>query len=159
MILIDYIFLLITISISLIGMLRGFVSQLLSFLLWVLFVYALFYHLEYFMSIISNQISLEYNYIRILTIGLMTLLTIVLIFITNLTISKLIASTIFYNSNRVLGLFLAFIKSQIYIFIFILLIIDTKFHAPVFDSSYFVPYYLKLIEYISNYEYSLFNSL
>ena len=159
MILIDYLFIFITILISLFGILRGFVSQLFSLLLWSLFIYVIFYHLEYFMSIIDNHISLEPNYMRILTIGILTLLTIFLIFIINLTISKLIASTIFQNSNRVIGLFMAFIKSQIYIIIFILLLIDTSLYESIFNGSYFEPYYLELVEYISNYEYSLFNSL
>ena len=159
MILIDYLFIFITILISLFGILRGFVSQLFSLLLWSLFIYVIFYHLEYFMNIIDNHISLEPNYIRILTIGILTLLTIFSIFIINLTISKLIASTIFQNSNRVIGLFMAFIKSQIYIIIFILLLIDTSLHESIFSGSYFVPYYLELVEYISDYEYSLFNSL
>ena len=159
MILIDYLFILITILISLFGILRGFVSQLFSLLLWSLFIYVIFYHLEYFMSIIDSHISLERNYIRILTIAILTLLTIFLVFIINLTISKLIASTIFQNSNRVIGLFMAFIKSQIYIIIFILLLIDTSLYKSIFDGSYFAPYYLELVEYISDYEYSLFNSL
>ena len=159
MILIDYLFIFITILISLFGILRGFVSQLFSLLLWSLFIYVIFYHLEYFMSIIDSHISLEPNYIRILTIGILTLLTISLIFIINLTISKLIASTIFQNSNRVIGLFMAFIKSQIYIIIFILLLIDTSLYESIFNGSYLAPYYLELVEYISDYEYSLFNSL
>ena len=159
MILIDYLYIFITILISLFGILRGFVSQLFSLLLWSLFIYVIFYHLEYFVNIIDNHISLEPNYMRILTIGILTLLTIFLIFIINLTISKLIASTIFQNSNRVIGLFMAFIKSQIYIIIFILLLIDTSLYELIFNGSYFAPYYLELVEYISDYEYSLFNSL
>ena len=159
MILIDYLFIFISILISLFGILRGFVSQLFSLVLWSLFIYIIFYHIEYFMSITDNYISLEPNYIRILTIGILTLLTIFLIFIINLTISKLIASTIFQNSNRVIGLFMAFIKSQIYIIIFILLLIDTSLYESIFNGSYFAPYYLELVEYISDYEYSLFNSL
>ena len=159
MILIDYLFIFITILISLIGILRGFVSQLFSLMLWSVFIYIIFYQLEYFMSIVDSHISLEQNYIRILTIGILTLLTIFSISIINLTISKLIASTIFQNSNRVIGLFMAFIKSQIYIIIFILLLIDTPLYEPIFNDSYFLPYYLELVEYISDYEYSLFNSL
>ena len=159
MILIDYLFIFISILISLFGILRGFVSQLFSLLLWSLFIYVIFYHIEYFMSITDNYISLELNYIRILTIGILTLLTISLIFIINLTISKLIASTMFQNSNRVIGLFMAFIKSQIYIIIFILLLIDTSLYESIFKGSYFAPYYLELVEYISDYEHSLFNSL
>ena len=159
MILIDYLFIFITILISFIGILRGFVSQLFSLVLWSLFIYVIFYHLEYFMSVSDSYISLDQNYIRILTIGILILLTIFLIFIINLTISKLIASAIFQNSNRVIGLFMAFIKSQLYIIIFILLLIDTSLHESIFSGSYFVPYYLELVEYISDYEYSLFNSL
>ena len=159
MILIDYLFIIITILISLIGILRGFVSQLFSLLLWSVFIYIIFYQLEYFMSIVDSHISLEQNYIRILTIGILTLLTIFSISIINLTISKLVASTIFQNSNRVIGLFVAFIKSQIYIIVFILLLIDTPLYEPIFNGSYFLPYYLELAEYISDYEYSLFNSL
>ena len=156
---IDYIFIFFTVTISLMGMLRGFVSQLFSLISWSIFVYILFYHLEYFTDIVSSQISLDYNYVRIITVSLLTIFTITFIFILNLTISKLIAATLFQNSNKVAGLLMSLIKSQIYIFVFILVLLDTSFHESIFDDSYFVPYYVKLVEYISNYEDSLFNSL
>ena len=156
---IDYIFIFFTVTISLMGMLRGFVSQLFSLISWSILVYILFYHLEYFTDIISSQISLDYNYIRIITVSLLTIFTITFIFILNLTISKLIAATLFQNTNKIAGLLMSLIKSQIYIFVFILILLDTSFHESIFGDSYFVPYYVKLVEYISNYEYSLFNSL
>ena len=159
MVVIDYIFIFFTVTISLMGMLRGFVSQLFSLISWSILVYILFYHLEYFTDIISSQISLDYNYIRIITVSLLTIFTITFIFILNLTISKLIAATLFQNTNKIAGLLMSLIKSQIYIFVFILILLDTSFHESIFDDSYFVPYYVKLVEYISNYEDSLFNSL
>ena len=159
MVVIDYIFIFFTVTISLMGMLRGFVSQLFSLISWSIFVYILFYHLQYFTDIVSSQISLDYNYIRIITVSLLTIFTITFIFILNLTISKLIAATLFQNSNKFAGLLMSLIKSQIYIFVFILVLLDTSFHESIFDDSYFVPYYVKLVEYISNYEDSLFNSL
>ena len=159
MVVIDYIFIFFTVTISLMGMLRGFVSQLFSLISWSIFVYILFYHLEYFTEIVSSQISLDYNYIRIITVSLLTIFTVTFIFILNLTISKLIAATLFQNSNKVAGLLMSLIKSQIYIFVFILVLLDTSFHESILDDSYFVPYYVKLVEYISNYEDSLFNSL
>ena len=159
MVVIDYIFIFFIATISLLGMLRGFVSQLFSLISWSIFVYILFYHLEYFTDIVSSQISLEYSYIRIITVSLLTISTIIFIFILNLTISKLIAATLFQNSNKVAGLLMSLFKSQIYIFVFILVSLDTSFHKSIFDDSYFVPYYVKLVEYISNYEDSLFNSL
>ena len=159
MVLIDYIFIFITVTISLIGMLRGFVSQLFSLLSWSTFIYILFYHLEYFTNIISSQISLDDNYTRIITICLLTISTVAFIFFLNLTISKLVAATLFQNSNKIAGFLMSLIKSQIYIFVFVLVLLDTSFHQSIFDDSYFVPYYVKLVEYISNYEDSLFNSL
>ena len=159
MVVIDYIFIFFTVTISLMGMLRGFVSQLFSLISWSIFVYILFYHLEYFTDIVSSQISLDYNYIRIITLSLLTIFTMTFIFILNLTISKLIAATLFQNCNKVAGLLMSLIKSQIYIFVFILVLLDTSFYESIFKDSYFVPYYVKLVEYISNYEDSLFNSL
>ena len=141
------------------GMLRGFVSQLFALISWTIFIYILFYHLGYFTDIVSSQISLDYNYVRIITVSLLTIFTISFIFIVNLTISKLIAATLFQNSNKVAGLFMSLIKSQIYIFIFVLVLLDTSFHDSIFDNSIFVPYYAKLIEYVSDYDDSLFNSL
>ena len=141
------------------GMLRGFVSQLFSLLSWSLFVYILFYHLEYFTDIVSLQISLDYNYIRIITVSLLTIFTVAFIFILNLTISKLIAATFFQNSNKIAGFLMSLIKSQIYIFVFVLVLFDTSFHESIFEDSLLVPYYAEFIEYISNYEDSLFNSL
>ena len=159
MVVIDYIFIFFTVTISLMGMLRGFVSQLFSLISWSIFVYILFYHLEYFTEIVSSQVSLDYNYIRIITISLLTIFTVTFIFVLNLTISKLIAVTLFQNSNKFAGLLMSLVKSQIYIFVFILVLLDTSFHESILDDSYFVPYYVKLVEYISNYEDSLFNSL
>ena len=159
MVLIDYIFIFITVTISLIGMLRGFVSQLFSLVSWSAFIYLLFYHLEYFTNIISSQISLDDNYTRIITICLLTISTVAFIFFLNLTISKLVAATLFQNSNKIAGFLMSLIKSQIYIFVFVLVLLDTSFHQSIFHDSYFVPYYVKLVEYISNYEDSLFNSL
>tara|TARA_B100000242_G_C42868086_1_gene402912 strand:+ start:261 stop:746 length:486 start_codon:yes stop_codon:yes gene_type:complete len=159
MVLIDYIFIFITLTISLIGMLRGFVSQLFSLLSWSTFVYILFYHLEYFTNIVSAQISLDYNYIRIITICLLTIITMTFIFFLNLTISKLVAATLFQNSNRIAGFLMSLFKSQIYIFVFVLVLLDTSFYESVSEDSYFVPYYVKLVDYISNYDDSLFNSL
>ena len=159
MVVIDYIFIFFTVTISLMGMLRGFVSQLFSLISWSIFVYILFYHLQYFTDIVSSQISLDYNYIRIITVSLLTIFTITFIFILNLTISKLIAATLFQNSNKVAGFLMSLFKSQIYIFVFIIVLLDTSLHESIFDDSYFVPYYVKLVEYISNYEDSLFNSL
>ena len=142
MVIIDYIFIFFTITISLMGMLRGFVSQLFSLISWSIFVYVLFYLLEYFTDIVSSQISLDYNYIRIITVSLLAIFTIAFIFILNLTISKLIAATLFQNCNKVAGLFMSLIKSQVYIFVFILILLDTSFHESIFDDSYFVPYYV-----------------
>jgi len=159
MVLIDYIFIFITLTISLIGMLRGFVSQLFSLLSWSTFVYILFYHLEYFTNIVSTQISLDYSYIRIITICLLTIITMTLIFFLNLTISKLVAATLFQNSNRIAGFLMSLFKSQIYIFVFVLVLLDTSFYESVSEDSYFMPYYVKLVDYISNYDDSLFNSL
>ena len=140
-------------------MLRGFVSQLFSLLSWSTFVYILFYHLEYFTNIVSAQISLDYNYIRIITICLLTIITMTFIFFLNLTISKLVAATLFQNSNRIAGFLMSLFKSQIYIFVFVLVLLDTSFYELVSEDSYFVPYYVKLVDYISNYDDSLFNSL
>ena len=159
MVLVDYIFIFITLTISLMGMLRGFVSQLFSLISWSIFVYILFYHLEYFTDIVSSQISLDYNYIRIITVSLLTIFTVAFIFILNLTISKLIAATFFQNSNKIAGFLMSLIKSQIYIFVFVLVLFDTSFHESIFEDSLLVPYYAEFIEYISNYEDSLFNSL
>jgi len=159
MVLIDYIFIFITLTISVIGMLRGFVSQLFSLLSWSTFVYILFYHLEYFTNIVSTQISLDYNYIRIITICLLTIVTMTFIFFLNLTISKLVAATLFQNSNRIAGFLMSLFKSQIYIFVFVLVLLDTSFYESVSEDSYFMPYYVKLVDYISNYDDSLFNSL
>ena len=159
MIVIDYIFIFFTITISLLGMLRGFVSQLFSLISWSIFVFILFYHLEYFTDIVSSQISLDYNYIRIITVSLLTIFTVAFIFIFNLTISKLIAATFFQNSNKIAGFLMSLIKSQIYIFVFVLVLFDTSFHESIFEDSLLVPYYAEFIEYISNYEDSLFNSL
>ena len=72
----------------------------------------------------------------------------IFVFLLNLTLAKIIASVVFENSNRILGLFMSFVKAQIYILVFILIIIDTSFANSILDKSYLAPYYLYFIEYI-----------
>jgi len=156
---IDYIFLFITLAYSIMGMMRGFSRQLISFVSWSLFIFILFFHLKFFMDIFSQYISIDYTYIRIITIISMVIATFLLILILNVTLGKLLAATVFQKSNRLLGFIVALMKSQIYIFIFILLVINTSFQEDIFKSSIFLPYYLEMIDYISNYDDSLFNSL
>jgi len=159
MVTIDYIFLFVTIAYSLMGMMRGFSSQLISFISWSLFIFILFFHLKFFTNIFSEYISIDYTYIRIITIIFMVIATFLLILILNVTLGKLLAATVFQQSNRLFGFIVAMMKSQIYIFIFILLVINTPLQEDIFKSSLFLPYYLEMIDYISNYDDSLFNSL
>lgn len=159
MVTIDYIFLFVTLAYSIMGMMRGFSSQLISFISWSLFIFILFFHLKFFTAIFSQYISIDYAYIRIITIISMVIATFLLILILNVTLGKLLAATVFQQSNRLFGLIVALMKSQIYIFIFILLVINTPFQEDIFKSSFFLPYYLEMIDYISNYDDSLFNSL
>ena len=159
MVTIDYIFLFVTLAYSIMGMMRGFSSQLISFISWSLFIFILFFHLKFFTDIFSEYISIDYAYIRIITIISMVIATFLLILILNVTLGKLLAATVFQQSNRLFGFIVALIKSQIYIFIFILLVINTPFQEDIFKSSFFLPYYLEMIDYISNYDDSLFNSL
>ncbi len=158
MFLIDYIFVFITLFYSILGLMRGFSKQLISFILWIVLLFSIFNHLDSFTVIVSSFITLDASYIRAVTIVFMIISTILLIYFLNLTLSKVIALTIFENSNRILGLLASFIKAQIYIFIFILVILDTSFHSEILNDSLFVPYYLNIVEYISNYDDSLFNS-
>lgn len=158
MILIDYIFIFVSLFYSLLGLIRGFSKQLISFILWIILFFIIFNHLDIFVSIISSYAVLDAKYIRIITIILLIFSTILIIYFLNVTLSKIIALTVFENSNRILGLLASFLKAQIYIFLFILLILDTSFHTEVLKGSFFVPYYLVLVEYISNYDDSLFNS-
>ena len=148
MVLIDYIFIFITLAYSLMGMLRGFSTQLLSFISWSLMIYLIFFHFS----------DLTGLFIRIITIVSLIIMTLMLIFMLNLTLAKLLATTIFEHTNRIFGLVISLMKSQIYIFVFILVILDTSFHSKIIENSVLIPYYLTLIEYISNYDDSLFNS-
>ena len=159
MVTIDYIFLFITLTYSIMGMMRGFSSQLISFTSWSLFIFILFFHLKFLTDIFSEYISIDYTYIRIITIISMVISTFLLILILNVTLGKLLAATVFQQSNRLFGLIVALMKSQIYIFIFVLLVINTPLQEDIFKSSLFIPYYLEMIDYISNYDDSLFNSL
>ncbi len=159
MVTIDYILLFVTLAYSIMGMMRGFSSQLISFISWSLFIFILFFHLKFFTDIFSQYISIDYTYIRVITIISMVIATFLLILILNVTLGKLLAATVFQQSNRLFGFIVALMKSQIYIFIFILLVINTPFQEDIFKSSFFLPYYLEMIDYISNYDDSLFNSL
>jgi uncharacterized membrane protein required for colicin V production len=158
MVVIDYIFLLVTILYSVLGYIKGFSKQLISFSIWVLFLYIVFNYLPNLKYIVSSYVRLDDIYIKAFSIILLVVASITLIFILNLTLAKLIASALFENSNRIIGFILSFVKSQIFILIFILLIYDTSVANHIFHNSILMPYYLQLFEYISNFDDSLFNT-
>jgi len=158
MVVIDYIFLLVTILYSVLGYIKGFSKQLISFSIWVLFLYIVFNYLPNLKYIVSSYVRLDDIYIKAFSIILLVVASIILIFILNLTLAKLIASALFENSNRIIGFILSFVKSQIFILIFILLIYDTSVANHIFHNSILMPYYLQLFEYISNFDDSLFNT-
>jgi uncharacterized membrane protein required for colicin V production len=158
MVVIDYIFLLVTILYSVLGYIKGFSKQLISFSIWVLFLYIVFNYLPNLKYIVSSYVRLDDIYIKAFSIILLVVASITLIFILNLTLAKLIASALFENSNRIIGFILSFVKSQIFILIFILLIYDTSVANHIFHNSILLPYYLQLFEYISNFDDSLFNT-
>ena len=158
MVIVDYIFILITIIYSIIGLVRGFSKQLVSFTVWVIFLFIIFNYLSELTNMISTYTNLSLQYNRIIGITTLALFSLLTIFILNLTLAKIIASAVFENSNRILGLLMSFVKAQIYILVFILIIVDTSFANDILDGSYITPYYLYFIEYISNYDDSLFNT-
>jgi uncharacterized membrane protein required for colicin V production len=158
MVIIDYIFLLVTILYSVLGYIKGFSKQLISFSIWILFLYIIFNYLPNLKYIVSSYLRLDDIYIKAFSIILLVVASITLIFILNLTLAKLIASTLFENSNRIIGFILSFVKSQIFILILILLIYDTSVAHHIFNNSILMPYYLQFFEYISNFDDSLFNT-
>jgi uncharacterized membrane protein required for colicin V production len=158
MVVIDYIFLVVTILYSLLGYIKGFSKQLISFSIWILFLYIIFNYLPNLKYIVSSYVRLDDIYIKVLSIILLVAASITLIFILNLTLAKVIASTLFENSNQIIGCIMSFVKSQIFILIFILLIYDTSITNLIFDNSILMPYYLQFFEYISNFDDSLFNT-
>ena len=158
MVVIDYIFLLVTILYSVLGYVKGFSKQLISFSIWILFLYIIFNYLPNLKYIVSSYVRLDDIYIKAFSIILLVVTSITSIFILNLTLAKLIASTLFENSNRIIGFIMSFVKSQIFILIFILLIYDTSIANHIFNNSILMPYYLQFFEYISNFDDSLFNT-
>ena len=158
MTIVDYIFILITIVYSIIGLVRGFSKQLISFSVWIIFLFIIFNYLFEITDIVSSFTNLDSTYNRVISIAALALLSVFIIFILNITLAKILAVVVFENSNRLLGLFMSFVKAQIYILVFILIILDTSIAYDILDKSYLAPYYLYFIEYISNYDDSLFNS-
>ena len=159
MTIVDSIFILITIIYSIIGLVRGFSKQLISFSVWIIFLFIIFNYLFEITDIVSSFTNLDSTYNRVISIIALALLSVLLIFILNVTLAKIIAVAVFENSNRLLGLLMSFVKAQIYILVFILIILDTSIASDILDKSYLASYYLYFIEYISNYDDSLFNSL
>jgi membrane protein required for colicin V production len=158
MVFIDYIFLFITILYSIFGYIKGFSKQLISLSVWILFLYIIFNYLPDLKYIVSSYVRLDDIYLKFFSIILLVISSVALIFILNLTLAKLIASTLFENSNRIIGFVISFVKSQIFILIFILLIYDTSIANHIFNNSILMPYYLQFFEYISNFDDSLFNT-
>ena len=158
MTIVDYIFILITIIYSIIGLVRGFSKQLISFSVWIIFLFIIFNYLLEITDIVSSFTNLDSTYNRVISIAALALLSVFIIFILNITLAKILAVVVFENSNRLLGLLMSFVKAQIYILVFILIILDTSIASDILDKSYLASYYLYFIEYISNYDDSLFNS-
>ena len=158
MTIVDYIFILITIIYSIIGLVRGFSKQLISFSVWIIFLFIIFNYLLEITDIVSSFTNLDSTYNRVISIAALALLSVFIIFILNITLARIIAVVVFENSNRLLGLLMSFVKAQIYILVFILIILDTSIASDILDKSYLASYYLYFIEYISNYDDSLFNS-
>ena len=158
MTIIDYIFILVTITYSIIGFIRGFSRQLISFLVWITFLFIIFNYLLEITDIVSSFTNFDSTYNRVISIASLALLSVFIIFILNITLTKIIATVLFENSNRFLGLLMSLVKAQIYILVFILIILDTSIASYILDKSYLAPYYLYFFEYISNYDDSLFNS-
>ena len=158
MTIVDYIFILITIVYSIIGLVRGFSKQLISFSVWIIFHFIIFNYLFEITDIVASFTNLDSIYNRVISIAALALLSVFIIFILNISLAKILAVVVFENSNRLLGLFMSFVKAQIYILVFILIILDTSIASDILDKSYLTPYYLYFIEYISNYDDSLFNT-
>ena len=158
MIIVDYIFILVTVFYSILGLIHGFSKQLISFSVWIIFLFIIFNYLLEITDIVSSFTNLDSTYNRVISIAALALLSVFIIFILNITLAKILAVVVFENSNRLLGLFMSFVKAQIYILVFILIILDTSIASDILDKSYLAPYYLYFFEYISNYDDSLFNS-
>ena len=158
MTIVDYIFILVTIIYSIIGLVRGFSKQLISFSIWIIFLFIIFNYLSEITDIVSSFTNLDSTYNRVISIAALALISVFIIFILNITLARIIAVVVFENSNRLLGLLMSFVKAQIYILVFILIILDTSIASDILDKSYLASYYLYFIEYISNYDDSLFNS-
>ena len=158
MTIVDYIFILITIVYSIIGLVRGFSKQLISFSVWIIFLFIIFNYLFEITDIVASFTNLDSTYNRVISIAALALISVFIIFILNITLARIIAVVVFENSNRLLGLLMSFVKAQIYILVFILIILDTSIASDILDKSYLASYYLYFIEYISNYDDSLFNS-
>ena len=158
MTIVDYIFILITIIYSIIGLVRGFSKQLISFSVWIIFLFIIFNYLFEITDIVASFTNLDSTYNRVISIAALALISVFIIFILNITLARIIAVVVFENSNRLLGLLMSFVKAQIYILVFILIILDTSIASDILDKSYLASYYLYFIEYISNYDDSLFNS-
>ncbi len=158
MLIIDYIFIFITVLYSVLGYIKGFSKQLISVSVWLISLYILFNYLPNIKDIVYSYIQLDDIYIRVISISLLIISSITLIFVLHLTLAKIIASILFENSNRILGFVVSLIKSQIYILIFILLIYDTTIASHIINDSVFMPYYINFFEYISNFDDSLFNT-
>jgi uncharacterized membrane protein required for colicin V production len=158
MVIVDYIFILITIIYSIIGLVRGFSKQLVSFTVWVIFLFIIFNYLSELTNMISTYTNFSLQYNRIIGITTLALFSLLTIFILNLTLARIIASVVFENTNSILGLFMSLVKAQIYILVLILIIVDTSLANDILDGSHLTPYYLYFIEYISNYDDSLFNT-
>ena len=113
MAIVDYIFIFITIVYSIIGLMRGFSKQLISFTVWIIFLFIVFNYLSELTDIISSHTALSLQYNRIIGVTTLVLFSLFSIFILNLTLAKIIASTVFENSNRIFGLLMSFVKAPI----------------------------------------------
>ncbi len=156
---IDIIILLFITFWTIVGLSKGFVSELISLFCWA---FALYFSINY------NHIPAEYilNFINspqisnILSFILIFFIAFLISIFLGFLLSQLVKILGFAYSNRILGLLAGFIKGNIFILIIIYVLGLTEFESTIYwENSQFIPFFDDFIDKFIKTHDSLFDSL
>ena len=131
---------------TIIGLSKGFVSELISLFRWF---FALYFSINY------NHIPTEYisNFIgspeisNILSFVLIFFIAFLVSIFLGFFLSQLVKILGFAYSNRILGLFAGFIKGNIFILIIVYILSLTEFESSIYwNESQFIPFFDDFID-------------
>tara|TARA_B100000029_G_C17576626_1_gene958347 strand:- start:135 stop:620 length:486 start_codon:yes stop_codon:yes gene_type:complete len=144
---------------SLLGLLRGFASELISFVCWGLAIYFSIYYYHIPADYINNYIK-AYTISKILSFVIIFSVTFLLSVSLSFIITQIINVFGMSSSNKALGVFFGLLKGNLFIILIIYVFGYTDITSTLYwEESEFIPYFEKFIEKFLKSHNSFFDTL